>query len=94
MLQETEGFRYFDPKLLRATDRLGCPIIQYRDHVILSNSLAVPKNRSPFQEVSQHRWYGYASKCLCDLVQAIVFIVGGGNYIEYQNLQDYSKVSI
>ena len=26
--------------------------------------------------------------------QAIVFIVGGGNYIEYQNLQDYSKVSV
>lgn len=24
--------------------------------------------------------------------QAIVFIVGGGNYIEYQNLMDYSKV--
>lgn len=26
--------------------------------------------------------------------QAIVFIVGGGNYIEYQNLMDYSKVCI
>lgn len=26
--------------------------------------------------------------------QAIVFIVGGGNYIEYQNLMDYSKVSL
>ena len=26
--------------------------------------------------------------------QAIVFIVGGGNYIEYQNLVDYSKVSV
>lgn len=24
---------------------------------------------------------------------AIVFIVGGGNYIEYQNLVDYAKVS-
>jgi len=23
--------------------------------------------------------------------EAIVFIVGGGNYVEYQNLQDYSK---
>lgn len=23
--------------------------------------------------------------------EAIVFIVGGGNYIEYQNLMDYSK---
>lgn len=23
---------------------------------------------------------------------AIVFVVGGGNYIEYQNLVDYSKV--
>ena len=25
--------------------------------------------------------------------QAIVFVVGGGNYIEYQNLVDYLKVS-
>lgn len=25
--------------------------------------------------------------------QAIVFVVGGGNYIEYQNLLDYAKVS-
>ena len=33
--QETDDYRYFDPKLLRATD---------------SNS--VPRNRSPFQEVS------------------------------------------
>lgn len=24
---------------------------------------------------------------------AIVFVVGGGNYIEYQNLVDYAKVS-
>jgi hypothetical protein len=26
--------------------------------------------------------------------EAIVFIVGGGNYIEYQNLVDYAKVLI
>jgi len=26
--------------------------------------------------------------------QAIVFIVGGGNYIEYQNLMDYSQVCV
>ena len=26
------------------------------------------------------------------LSQAIVFVVGGGNYIEYQNLMDYAKV--
>ena len=24
--------------------------------------------------------------------EAVVFMVGGGNYIEYQNLQDYAKV--
>ncbi|ELU01084.1 hypothetical protein CAPTEDRAFT_149404 [Capitella teleta] len=52
---ETDDFRYFDPKLLRATD---------------SNS--IPRNRSPFQE-------------------AMVFVVGGGNYIEYQNLVEYCK---
>ena len=26
-----------------------------------------------------------------DNVQAFVYVVGGGNYIEYQNLQDYCK---
>lgn len=26
--------------------------------------------------------------------EAIVFVVGGGNYIEYQNLVDYAKVGI
>jgi len=29
----------------------------------------------------------------CIAVQALVFVVGGGNYIEYQNLVDYAKVS-
>lgn len=54
--QETEDYRYFDPKQLRATD-----------------SSQIPRNRTAFQE-------------------AIVFMVGGGNYIEYQNLVDYTKV--
>lgn len=27
-------------------------------------------------------------------MQAVVFVVGGGNYIEYQNLIDYTKVSL
>lgn len=53
--QETDEYRYFDPKLLRASD-----------------SSAIPRNKTPFQE-------------------AIVFVVGGGNYIEYQNLMDYLK---
>ncbi|KAJ8895813.1 hypothetical protein PR048_001151 [Dryococelus australis] len=52
---ETEDFRYFDPKQLRAID-----------------GSQVPRNRAPFQD-------------------AIVFLVGGGNYIEYQNLVDYAK---
>ncbi|GLH13371.1 Protein sly1 homolog [Gryllus bimaculatus] len=54
--QETEDYRYFDPKQLKAT----------------GDSSQIPRNRTPFQE-------------------AIVFIVGGGNYIEYQNLVDYTK---
>ncbi|KFM77819.1 Sec1 family domain-containing protein 1, partial [Stegodyphus mimosarum] len=54
-LPETEDYRYFDPKLLRATD-----------------SSSVPRNRAPF-------------------LDAVVFVVGGGNYIEYQNLSDYTK---
>jgi hypothetical protein len=56
--QETDDYRYFDPKQLRVTD-----------------SSQIPRNRTPFQE-------------------AIVFMVGGGNYIEYQNLVDYTKVSL
>uniref|UniRef100_A0A3B4AIY4 Uncharacterized protein n=1 Tax=Periophthalmus magnuspinnatus TaxID=409849 RepID=A0A3B4AIY4_9GOBI len=44
---ETDDYRYFDPKMLRGSERL--------------------------------------------FVQAIVFVVGGGNYIEYQNLVDYAK---
>jgi len=27
-------------------------------------------------------------------VQALVFVVGGGNYVEYQNLVDYAKVCL
>lgn len=52
--QETEDFRYFDPKLLK------------------------PTTTAP-------RTNGYQD--------AIVFVVGGGNYIEYQNLIDFCKVS-
>nr|CAD7606122.1 unnamed protein product [Timema genevievae] len=55
--QETEDYRYFDPKQLRT-----------------SEGSQPPRTRTPFQE-------------------AIVFIVGGGNYIEYQNLADYTKVT-
>uniref|UniRef100_A0A8C9ZEY9 Sec1 family domain-containing protein 1 n=1 Tax=Sander lucioperca TaxID=283035 RepID=A0A8C9ZEY9_SANLU len=43
---ETDDYRYFDPKMLRGSERY----------------------------------------------HAIVFVVGGGNYIEYQNLVDYAKV--
>lgn len=52
--KETEDFRYFDPKILRATES------------------STPRSKTPFQE-------------------AYVFVVGAGNYIEYQNLQDYCK---
>jgi sec1 family domain-containing protein 1 len=33
-----------------------------------------------------------ASKSRAPFHEAIVFVVGGGNYIEYQNLVDYAKV--
>ncbi|XP_067654708.1 sec1 family domain-containing protein 1-like [Haliotis asinina] len=52
--QETDDYRYFDPKLLRA------------------DSTSIPRNKSAYQD-------------------AYVFMVGGGNYIEYQNLMDYAK---
>uniref|UniRef100_A0A674A9S0 Sec1 family domain-containing protein 1 n=1 Tax=Salmo trutta TaxID=8032 RepID=A0A674A9S0_SALTR len=48
-LQETDDYRYFDPKMLRGSERSRL------------------------------------------LFQAVVFVVGGGNYIEYQNLVDYTK---
>ncbi|XP_071963565.1 sec1 family domain-containing protein 1-like isoform X2 [Antedon mediterranea] len=53
--QETDEYRYFDPKMLRVLD-----------------SSSIPRNKNPYQEV-------------------VVFVVGGGNYIEYQNLMDYLK---
>lgn len=34
----------------------------------------------------------FAINLLMFFFQAIVFVVGGGNYIEYQNLVDYTKV--
>uniref|UniRef100_A0A674A710 Sec1 family domain containing 1 n=1 Tax=Salmo trutta TaxID=8032 RepID=A0A674A710_SALTR len=46
---ETDDYRYFDPKMLRGSERSRL------------------------------------------LFQAVVFVVGGGNYIEYQNLVDYTK---
>ncbi|CAF0722597.1 unnamed protein product [Didymodactylos carnosus] len=52
---ETDDYRYFDPKLLRATD-----------------SANTARNRQAFND-------------------SIVFVIAGGNYIEYQNLQDYAK---
>uniref|UniRef100_A0A4W6DHP4 Sec1 family domain-containing protein 1 n=1 Tax=Lates calcarifer TaxID=8187 RepID=A0A4W6DHP4_LATCA len=48
---ETDDYRYFDPKMLRGSERYN----------------------------------------ITPLISAIVFVVGGGNYIEYQNLVDYTK---
>ena len=60
-------------------------------------SSAVPRSKTPFQEVSLctehcsvcHVLY---TMCVPTLSKAIVFVVGGGNYIEYLNLQDYARV--
>lgn len=56
---DTDDFRYFDPKLLKASE---------------GGSTFAPKSRAPYQD-------------------AIVFMVGGGTYAEYQNLIDYAKVN-
>lgn len=56
---DTDDFRYFDPKLLKASE---------------GGSTFTPKSRAPYQD-------------------AIVFMVGGGTYAEYQNLIDYAKVN-
>lgn len=59
------------------------------DHVILATAQLFPETGTHFKR--------RAVLCEClfilFLLQAIVFIVGGGDYIEYQNLQDYSKVN-
>jgi hypothetical protein len=34
------------------------------------------------------------SKSKYSFQEGIVFVIGGGNYIEYQNLQEYAKVCI
>lgn len=31
----------------------------------------------------------FAFALVCGKLQAVVFVIGGGNYIEYQNLMDY-----
>lgn len=36
---------------------------------------------------------GKAPKNKVGFQEAIVFVVGGGNYVEYQNLQEYAQVS-
>ena len=54
------------------------------------NSSTVPKNRGPFQEVSHQAGpFGSTNWLVALFQQAYVFVVGGGNYIEYQNLRDY-----
>uniref|UniRef100_A0A3Q3KC25 Sec1 family domain-containing protein 1 n=1 Tax=Monopterus albus TaxID=43700 RepID=A0A3Q3KC25_MONAL len=55
--QETDDYRYFDPKMLRGSERYDRLSLQ-------SDQINNP---------------------------AIMFVVGGGNYIEYQNLVDYAK---
>ncbi|NWS46203.1 SCFD1 protein, partial [Probosciger aterrimus] len=54
---ETDDYRYFDPKMLRGSDR---------------NNYSLLQKKPTFSET-------------------LLFVVGGGNYIEYQNLIDYIK---
>ncbi|KAM9787460.1 sec1 family domain-containing protein 1 isoform X1 [Syngnathus typhle] len=80
---ETDDYRYFDPKMLRGSES------------------SIPRNKNPFQEFvksfSEILQKGKSQLVLHhhthDLVvlEAIVFVVGGGNYIEYQNLVDYAR---
>ncbi|KAK7880215.1 hypothetical protein WMY93_033112 [Mugilogobius chulae] len=57
---------------------------RYFDPKMLRGSeSSIPRNKNPFQETDLS---------LPQLLfLAIVFVVGGGNYIEYQNLVDYAK---
>lgn len=55
--QVQDQFRYFDPKILRATN---------------GHDSNIPRAKNPFQE-------------------AIVFMVGGGNYIEYQVIKGHKN---
>ncbi|EPQ16920.1 Cochlin [Myotis brandtii] len=85
---ETDDFRYFDPKMLRGNDRklmtldtlipkcYGAMTAQFRGTKIHSKRYVPYKNNLSLKREDE---------------KAIVFVVGGGNYIEYQNLIDYIK---
>ena len=47
-----------------------------------------------YYDPKQLKQFDQAPKTKTAFQEEIVFIVGGGNYIEYQNLMDYVKVSI
>lgn len=57
------------------------------------NSSSLPRSKTPFQEVRTQLCSISARKKLthCLSLQAYVFVVGGGNYIEYQNLLEYCR---
>jgi hypothetical protein len=70
-----QNYLYFDPRQLK------------------SGPAAVPKRRAPFEEAVVFMvcvyWALSVSECVptCNILAQ----VGGGNYLEYQNLQDWSK---
>ncbi|GAB6021737.1 Sec1 domain containing protein 1 [Chamberlinius hualienensis] len=70
--QETDDYRYFDPKVLRDVYVYFLTFLWFATLIVLVFRGNIPRSRYPFQE-------------------AVVFVVGGGNYIEYQNLVDYAK---
>lgn len=95
---EVDNFHYFDPKSksdqpVQVTSStpfqevffIFVPFICY----FLFLSCAAHVSRDSSLKLISFSLYLF----LFILEQAIVFVVGGGNYIEYQNLMEYSKVS-
>lgn len=68
---------------------------QYFDPKLSDTSIKPPENRAAFQDVITITGlisFFYLTYTF-SISQAIVFVVGGGNYIEYQNLVEYCLVS-
>lgn len=89
---EVDNFHYFDPKSKSDAPVHSNSSTPFQE-VICSclSTLSLSLCFCISHEVSCHSSLELIVSFIC--AQAIVFVVGGGNYIEYQNLMEYSKVS-
>lgn len=95
--QEVDNFRSFDPKSkslnqpvstnVTPFQEVSCPVKKKKKMLFVCFALIYRIFLFSFS-------FAYLFFFILSFItQAIVFVVGGGNYIEYQNLMDYSRVS-